>query len=247
MKTKLTNIQQLAAVVITLPVATLASYVILEILFYWFMGELLEAPEIDELLYGITYWLVSFMLGIVLTIFTWRNVAQVIARTGIPGLVPANEEPEDEKSQVIETVQVYLEVFVKDKGSEIFKSKPFFHGTFSMERIWKTLFGNGKPKVNLVRNDRKRLTLARPEAFKASEGIDEKAIFVKFSQGGRVFYHFETLAGDTGTYNEQNEQDYASCKFQLVHIGCDSSMVTGFLTITGTKANMRNLFFRKKK
>lgn len=90
----------LLSLAVTLPIAVLAGYVILEVFINYVMGFLTGSSALDDLMVGHAYLIASFLLGLILTVLNWRKVDALIARYGIPGIVSADDgNPADAKEE----------------------------------------------------------------------------------------------------------------------------------------------------
>lgn len=243
MTSNLTKAHKYSVIGALLIILVVASYFILNFLIYTVIGGLTDSYALDDLMVGYTYHIVSFLLGLTLTVLFWRPTLAFVAKNGIPGLVP-KESCGVNKPECTEKIQVYLLVTVVEDGKR--KQKTFFTGQFPVDKIQRTLFGDGKPKISLLAKRGGRLTLARSDNFDLSSGLDNIALFVKLARKRKTLFHFESVAGNTGSFSSNQERATAKCVYPLVHLGCQDDNAVASLVFSGKLKPMRSLFFSKK-
>jgi len=228
---------------ITLPIAVLAGYVILEFFIHYVMGFLTGSSALDDLMVGHAYLIASFLLGLILTVLNWRKVDELIARYGIPGIVTADDSnPADSKKTAVPKPDVSISLFVTVKNRDKFEQRKVFAGRFTIERLRETLQDKGKTKVILTAANGSKLVIARADQYALSHDLDPNSLFIKLIRNGKVVFHLETISGEQGSYVSDSERRKATCNFRLVHISTGGPQI-GTLQFFGTEKNMRKLFY----
>lgn len=233
----------LLSLAVTLPIAVLAGYVILEVFINYVMGFLTGSSALDDLMVGHAYLIASFLLGLILTVLNWRKVDALIARYGIPGIVTADDDnPADAKKKAAPEPDVSISLFVTVKNRDLIEQRKVFAGRFTIERLRETLQDKGKTKVILTAANGSKLVIARADQYALSHDLDPNSLFIKLIRNGKVVFHLETVSGEQGSYVSDSERRKATCNFRLVHISTGGPQI-GTLQFFGTEKNMRKLFY----
>lgn len=236
--------RKLLAIALTLPLATLAGYLILEFLIHYVLEWLSGSTALDDLMVGYSYLIASFLLGCILTVLNWRKTEGLIDKYGIPGLVDAEETlAKKKKAKRVPQVSVSLLVNIKDRRSDKITARKVFVGMFPIERIQETLSEKGKPKVSLKAKNGRKLVLSNSAFFKHSHDLEPGSLFVKLIRQGKVVFHLETLTGKPGDFVSNSDTGNSTCTFQLSHLSAPELGMVARLQFFGTTKDMRKLFF----
>lgn len=212
-----------------LALTALASHILLRLLLGFLAGPIETGFEKEIISTG-ALMTIAGLIGLMMAVVCFRPILGWIRQNGLPGLIEAPSP--------FEGKHIRVALVVSDTGglfSEVYSQWVPAH---YLNTLMKGPLGK---HLTLGNKLHERLSIVRNVASENEGGGD--VFVVKLKKRGKVVYSLEMLPGKIGTYESDQERDYASCWFPLVFVGTDGANNTGgWLKFGGDKRIMRLVY-----
>jgi hypothetical protein len=219
------NIRATAAVSLgVLALSALASHFLLRLFFGLLRGATETGLEKDVISTGALFSICG-LIGLMMAVVCFRPILGWIRERGLPGLVEAPDPFEGKHIRVALSVSQNGGMF-----SEVYSQwVPAHH----LNTLMKGPVGK---HLTLANKEGERLAIVRCMAPE-DEGGGEIFV-VKHKKGRKVIHNLEMAATSRGTFESDEEQNYANCFYPLTFVGCDGTNAGGWLKFGGEKRIM---------
>jgi hypothetical protein len=173
--------------------------------------------------------LICGLIGLMMAVVCFRPILGWIRERGLPGFIPAPDP--------FEGKHIRVALVASPDGSTPSEVYTQWIPAHHIRTLMKGPLGK---KLTLGNKAGERLSILR--CLSAAEEGGDEIFLVVHRKGRRVSYNMELPVGKRGTFETDEERNYATCWYPLTFVGCDDTTPGGWLKFGGETRIMRLAF-----